>query len=878
MKKLILLIVFAIAIMNVFGADRYWVGGASNSWANINSWATSTGGTPGASVPVVGTTTSGDNVYFDANSGGTVAVALGSTLGSGTTALNNVNFTSSNVTFSGAYALYANNMTLTNSPITFNADAVIVNSSFTFSGASSKITHNPATAGKAFILGNGFAFTLTGNNATNCFDGNDKAQYNINTTTAFTAYFNPNNVYYQLIINKGIITLGTDFQTNRLSWGSAPSANTGLTLNGKVLTLSSVAPGSCTLTANNAFTIGIDANIAGSKVVISTTQTSFLNATGRIFKDATNIDNLEMNSTGTFIPGYPLTVKNLILNSGNINNSSNNITIASGGSVTRTAGTLQAPPVFTGAVNVTIGAATATAGCELLGSTGRVGTLTVNNSSTYTLNASTGITATPITSGGLGYATVPTATFSAPTSGTTATGTAVIANGAVVGVNLTSTGTGYTTAPTITIAAPVTPSWTSKTYAVNNTVTNDGVKVYICTTAGASAASGGPTGTGTGITDGAAKWNYIGASASTATATATYNGINSLTVDALSISGTVNYPNSSSTLTLNVNNDITINTGASLLCGTQTNAVTHLLNVGGNITNNGTFTPVTTAGTKVVDVTLNGTSANQNLCAATFNNLTINNTASSNPGATLTGAVTVNNSLSFTAGKLSLGANSLTIASSGSILGANATNYIVTNGAGLLSQSVSANTSKIFPIGASTISYDPAIINPTTSIVYSASVGSTLSGAPTVSSYANSRQWNIVQAIGTPTATITLTPSTSSNTSNPVIGNYNGAVWTESVASLTGTSFTGTYALGSTNNFATGSRDAFFTTSRYWVGGASGNWDVASNWSYSSGGISGAPVPAVGTTTTGNNVYFDANSGGTVAVALPFTIGNSGLT
>ncbi len=51
-------------------------------------------------------------------------------------------------------------------------------------------------------------------------------------------------------------------------------------------------------------------------------------------------------------------------------------------------------------------------------------------------------------------------------------------------------------------------AWTASTaYTVGETVSNGGNN-YICTTAGTSATSGGPTGTGTGITDGTAVWSY----------------------------------------------------------------------------------------------------------------------------------------------------------------------------------------------------------------------------------------------------------------------------------------------------------------------------------------------------------------------------------
>ena len=57
---------------------------------------------------------------------------------------------------------------------------------------------------------------------------------------------------------------------------------------------------------------------------------------------------------------------------------------------------------------------------------------------------------------------------------------------------------------------------TNSTSASISYVTNGG-NLYQCTTAGTSASSGGPTGTGTGITDGTAKWNYISAAPTTPT-------------------------------------------------------------------------------------------------------------------------------------------------------------------------------------------------------------------------------------------------------------------------------------------------------------------------------------------------------------------------
>ncbi|HEM7806898.1 TPA: hypothetical protein U2L37_000071 [Burkholderia multivorans] len=57
-----------------------------------------------------------------------------------------------------------------------------------------------------------------------------------------------------------------------------------------------------------------------------------------------------------------------------------------------------------------------------------------------------------VTNGGSGYTSAPTVTFSAPTSGTTATGTAIVQNGAVVAVTITNPGSGYTAAPTVSFS------------------------------------------------------------------------------------------------------------------------------------------------------------------------------------------------------------------------------------------------------------------------------------------------------------------------------------------------------------------------------------------------------------------------------------------
>ena len=59
------------------------------------------------------------------------------------------------------------------------------------------------------------------------------------------------------------------------------------------------------------------------------------------------------------------------------------------------------------------------------------------------------------------------------------------------------------------------PAWAPSTFYATDTRTTNGANVYLCTTGGMSAGSGGPTGTGSGITDNAAVWSYLGAAFAT---------------------------------------------------------------------------------------------------------------------------------------------------------------------------------------------------------------------------------------------------------------------------------------------------------------------------------------------------------------------------
>jgi hypothetical protein len=61
---------------------------------------------------------------------------------------------------------------------------------------------------------------------------------------------------------------------------------------------------------------------------------------------------------------------------------------------------------------------------------------------------------------------------------------------------------------TVGLNDTVAPAWASSTAYTLGQFRANGANVYKCATAGTSAGSGGPTGTGTGITDGTAVWDW----------------------------------------------------------------------------------------------------------------------------------------------------------------------------------------------------------------------------------------------------------------------------------------------------------------------------------------------------------------------------------
>lgn len=304
---------------------------------------------------------------------------------------------------------------------------------------------------------------------------------------------------------------------------------------------------------------------------------------------------------------------------------------------------------------------------------------------------------------------------------------------------------------------------------------------------------------------------------------------------------TLDVPNTGGAFSTNLalSRDLTVDSGSSLYMDYGAGPASGALTVGRNVNISGNLslgdtapgdlfvagtwirTGVFTANGRLV--TFNGAAAQTVTGATTFDYLTLNNTN----GLTLqpSSAVIVNQNLGLTNGKLTLGANNLTIGSTGTITGASTSSYVVTNGAGQLKRNVAASAIS-FPVGNTT--YNPIIFNNTggSSDVYGVRVTDGVLTTALDISKTVKRRWLVSEAFsgGSNLKAVaqynTGEPDTNFNTgTTPKIGFYDGSTWTDvdatkagsdpytlsSITNSTPATLTGTqyFALGTDNAFTT---------------------------------------------------------------------------
>jgi len=320
---------------------------------------------------------------------------------------------------------------------------------------------------------------------------------------------------------------------------------------------------------------------------------------------------------------------------------------------------------------------------------------------------------------------------------------------------------------------------------------------------------------------------------SLSTAAATWNIAGSATID-----GTLNF-GTNVAKTVNISGDLIDATGTINMTGA---GLAHTLNLGG--ANNALTTFTTTSGSGST-VNYTSASAQQVFSSTSYQNLTILGGGTK----TLSGATTVNNNLTLTAGILQLGNNSLTIANTANnaIQGAafSATNMIETNGTGYLIRNATTTLPILFPVGAGGY-YSPATIN-----AISATTG-TISARTeqifTLGSNYLEKFWNVLTSITGKIITATFAYDAAEITATPTqIINKTGTIWKTP---------TGTQSFSLNSFTITGTTDITNTSSSWTAGPVpgtffsyqTGSWNDPTTWTSDPGGTTqvGTTVPGDG--------------------------------
>ncbi|HET6224876.1 MAG TPA: hypothetical protein VFF27_01265, partial [Bacteroidia bacterium] len=259
-------------------------------------------------------------------------------------------------------------------------------------------------------------------------------------------------------------------------------------------------------------------------------------------------------------------------------------------------------------------------------------------------------------------------------------------------------------------------------------------------------------------------------------------------------------------------------------------------------------------------VLFNGTTQSMTGSATTFTNLTINNTS-----LTIPADITVNTTLTFTAGKIVTGSSNVIIAAAGTV--SRTSGFVEGN----LRKNVAAgsNISRTFEVGTNS-DYTPltllfASVTTTGTFTASATAGDhpSIASSGFNTSKTINRYWTLTNATTVYTS-YTLTSTFASadmdagyNTANSIIKLYNGTTWalTNAGSQTSTTSQATSVATPVTPNYVAvqiGEIVPSGTGSLYSI--ASSGWSTSGTWSQTSGGASCSCIP-----TSLDNVYIENN-------------------
>ncbi|MCW3113811.1 MAG: hypothetical protein JWR18_2207 [Segetibacter sp.] len=868
LRAAIVIIALFILPSSLFATKRYAI--ATGNWNATSTWAATSGGSSGASIPA-----SADTVYIsEASVNYTVTIpaayaAACSRISMGNSAQANgatLTFTSATSTLTtNSVTIYSPNANVTRT-INVNAGTLTVNNNLTLgegvSGTSqTRITRIYLTTGTVIVGGDIIMNAIVdhqseidlSNGAATLRLGGDLSLVNnagtLSSGSSSKIVFDGSGTQTLPIIAGAVSYYNIEV--------SKPSGTLFLSAATSILGTVTLTAGNLSTNGNNLYVSGNWVNNGGSLLYNSSTEAVVFSGAGKTISGtgSTSFPRL------TLLFGTSVTIQNtnscssLSLSTGFFSTS---LTHSTTGNLTVNGDVTISQPFYsaTFAWNINAGSATVTGTINLGGSINNstyiskiaitTGTLTANNIIFNSSTTQPGTAAIDM-SGGAGQLNLAGAFTLTNSSGTLTPGTSST-------VNYNGTSAQTISFPSairfnnihinndagVTPNAAITSSLVSGDIKVQSGIFNYGsYSITGAATKTFEVANGATFNTSISMVSGfgtktffpSSTVNYNGSAQTVSSETYGHlilsgSGIKTLPGTAFTIAGDFT---TSGTISATTGNNITIGGNATFGLGTSFDANSNTHSVGGNWTNDGaTFTPGTST------IIFNGTSG-QNITSTTpFNNVTVNKTSGA---ITSTGDITIKG-LTFIKGLIATGSNKVIITATGSVSGAAQTTGWVNGNLQLSFSAISligtyavgsSNYYSPFTLTFSGITSPGAITGrftetshpdlSTSDILVSKNImgywNVVNSGSVVFSSYTIALSWNSFQTYsGLKSALLKISEYSASTWSLPAV---TGVLTATSVQALGITTF-GDFIAGETCAIGT------------WTGATSTAWHVATNW------------------------------------------------